>query len=145
MSDLGPREARVREELAVLHPARIPRNTGRIGLVLVAVLFILFAALGIYAAGLHKGTGISAQSVELTLKGGQLSPAEVSVPEGDQVVLSVRADRSATLRLEGYDLQIIVNPTVPVVVSFVATRTGTFNFVVEGSTSPAGKLTVRSR
>lgn len=71
-----------------------------------------------------------------------MSPSQLKVRDGDQVILSVTGDRSETIVLQGYQQRITVIPGVAVVSSFIAVKAGTFNFVLESSGQKLGELDV---
>lgn len=71
-----------------------------------------------------------------------MTPAHLKVRDGDQVVLSITGDRSATIVLQGYQQRITMIPGVAVVATFVAAKAGSFDFVLEGSSKKIGELDV---
>ena len=134
---------RATERLApLLHPGRLPRRRGLVGLVLIVALFVGAAALGLIVASQHHGIGPTAQTVAIQVSDAHMTPDRIRVRDGDQVVLSITGDRSETIVLQGYDQRMTLIPGVAVVASFVAARAGTFNFVLEGSGQKLGELDV---
>jgi hypothetical protein len=134
---------RATERIApLLHPGRLPRRRGLVGLVLIVALFVGAAALGLAVAGQHHGIGPTAQTVTIKVTGVHMTPDRIRVRDGDQVVLSITGDRSETIVLEGYQQRITLIPGVAVVASFVAARAGSFNFVLDGSGQKLGELDV---
>ncbi|HLQ61430.1 MAG TPA: hypothetical protein VK131_06175, partial [Candidatus Acidoferrales bacterium] len=110
----GIRDRRVDRMLPGLHPGRLHRRRGLVGLGLMAGLFLVFVALGLYVAGLHRGTAPTAQTLVVTVSGGKLVPDHLRVHEGDQVVLSITGDRSQTLLIKGYERRVTLIPGVAV-------------------------------
>jgi len=85
---------------------------------------------------------------EWQLQDGHLSagPALLAVTQGEQVQLSVTADRAGELHLHGYDLQANLQPGVAVVLDFVADRSGRFELELHGAHHEAlGALEVQPR
>ena len=103
-----------------------------IGAGLVLGLFAVFAAIGLYEAGLHHGTGPTAATFEVSVSGGKMAPSTLSVREGDQVVLSITSDRNQTLSIGGYGLSYQLTPLTPVSATFIATRPGSFDIQLDG-------------
>ena len=125
-----------------MHPGPPHTSRGGIGIVLIVGLFVVFAGLGIYLASSHHGIGPSAHTVEVNVSGGNMSPNHIHVRDGDQVILSITADRSETLVLQGYSQHLTLIPGVAIVATFVAGKAGTFDFVLEGSNKKVGELNV---
>ncbi len=65
-------------------------------------------------------------SFALAVNGNNMSPAKVSVTEGDQVNLQITSDHPIEFHLHGYDLEEEVQPGEPGELSFEATMTGQF-------------------
>jgi hypothetical protein len=105
-------------------------------------LFAIFAAIGLYEAGLHGGTGPTAVTFEVALSGGRMTPSTLSVREGDQVVLSITSDRSQTIRIGGYGLSYQLNSATPVAATFVAYKPGTFDILLSETGAKLGVLKV---
>lgn len=134
---------RATERLApLLHPGKLPARRGLVGLVLIIALFVGAAALGLAVASQHHGIGPTAQTVAVQVTDAHMTPDRIRVRDGDQVVLSVTGDRSRTIVLQGYQQRISLIPGVAVIVSFVAARAGSFNFVLESSGQKIGELDV---
>ena len=113
-----------------------------VGAGLAVLLFIIFAGIGIYEAGLHHGTGPTAHSFEISVQGDAMTPSTLEVREGDQVVLSLASDRDQTLSIPGYGLTFTLTPAAPVAATFVATKRGTFDIVLDRSGAKVGALKV---
>lgn len=126
----------------LLHPGTLPARRGLFGTVLIIGLFVVAAALGIYVASFHHGIGPTAQTFEISVSAGRMSPSHFQVRAGDQVILSITGDSGATIVLTGYDQRISLIPGVAVPVTFIAGKAGTFDFVVDGSGKKLGQLVV---
>ena len=131
-----------RRVVPLLHPGRLPARRGLVGIVVIVVLFAGAAGLGLYVAGLHHGVGPTAHSFEVSINAGRMNPSHMTVRAGDQVVLAITGDTSETVVLEGYQQQFTLIPGVAVDATFVASKAGTFDFVVQGSNKKLGDLTV---
>jgi len=105
-------------------------------------LFVIFAAIGLYEAGLHHGTAPTARSFEVQVQGNGMNPSTLAVREGDQVVLSLASDRDQTLSIPGYNLTFTLTPAAPVSATFVATKSGTFDIILDRIKTKVGVLKV---
>ena len=78
----------------------------------------------------------------MSVSNDKMIPSRLQVRDGDQVVLSITGDRSETVTLQGYQQQLTLINGVPVAVTFIAARAGTFDFVAQGSGKTLGQLEV---
>jgi heme/copper-type cytochrome/quinol oxidase subunit 2 len=85
------------------------------------------------------------EPVALAVNGNSMSPAEVSVTEGDQVNLQITSDHPIEFHLHGYDLEEEVEPGEPAELSFEATMTGQFPIEDHGTEAELGVLLVQPR
>jgi hypothetical protein len=127
---------------AGLHPAVLSPRRGWVGTGIIIGLFVLGAALGLYYAELHHGTAPTAVSFEVSVTDTGMSPSPLKVHDGDQVVLSISTDRSRTVTLSGYGQTFTLTPGIPVSATFVAGKSGTFDFVDRSSGKKIGELDV---
>ena len=104
---------------------------------LVVALFVVFAGIGLYEASIHHGTGPTAVSVEVSVKGNTMTPSTITAREGDQVVLSITSDRSQSLSIPSYNLTYQLTTAAPVAATFIASKAGTFDIVVGASSTGA--------
>ena len=74
-----------------------------------------------------------------------MTPAEVSVTEGDRVNLEITSDHPIELHLHGYDLTEEVEPGEPGELSFEATNTGRFAIEDHETETELGTLLVHPR
>ena len=109
---------------------------------LVVGLFVIFAGIGLYEAGLHHGTAPTAVPFEVLVQGDGMKPATLAVREGDQVVLSLNSDRDQTLTIRGYNLTFTLTPATPVSATFVATKAGSFDIILDRIKTKVGVLKV---
>jgi hypothetical protein len=105
-------------------------------------LFVIFAGIGLYEAGLHHGTAPTAVTFEVQVQGDGMKPATLAVREGDQVVLSINSDRDQTLSIPGYNLTFTLTPATPVSATFVATKAGSFDIILDRIKTKVGVLKV---
>ena len=127
---------------AALHPGFLSPRRGWVGTAIIVGVFVGGAALGLYYASLHNGTAPTAVSFAVNVSGAHMSQSPLRVREGDQVVLSIAADKAETLVLSGYNQRFTLTPGVPVAATFVASRIGNFDFVLESSGTKVGELDV---
>jgi hypothetical protein len=85
------------------------------------------------------------EPVALAINGNSMSPAEVSVTEGEQVNLQITSDRPIEFHLHGYDLEEEVEPGQPGELSFDATMTGQFPIEDHNTEAELGILLVQPR
>jgi len=109
---------------------------------LIVGLFVIFAAIGLYEAARHHGTAPTAVTFVVQVQGDSMKPATLTVRDGDQVVLSLSSDRDQTLSIPGYDLTFTLTPAAPVSATFVATKEGSFDIVLDRIKTKIGVLKV---
>lgn len=106
------------------------------------ILFAIFAGIGLYEASLHRGTGPTAVSLEVRVQGETMSPSTWSVREGDQLVLSLESDQSQTISIAGYGLTFTLTPAGRVSATFVATKAGDYDIILDRTGGKIGLLKV---
>jgi heme/copper-type cytochrome/quinol oxidase subunit 2 len=82
---------------------------------------------------------------DVAIENGAMSPAEVSVEEGDQVTLLLTSDSPVEVHLHGYDLEVEVLPGEETVLSFEAEITGRFGIEDHEAEAALGALLVQPR
>jgi heme/copper-type cytochrome/quinol oxidase subunit 2 len=112
-----------------------------LGGALVVGLFVVFAGIGLYEASIHHGTGPTAVTIEVSVRGSSMTPSTITAREGDQVVLSITSDRNQSLSIPSYGLTYQLTPAAPVAATFIAGKAGTFDIVI-GSSSTGAKVGV---
>lgn len=105
-------------------------------------LFAVFIAIGSYEAAIHHGTAPTAVTFSVQIQGDGMKPSTLAVREGDQVVLSLTSDRDQTVTIRGYDLTFTLTPTTPVSATFVATKAGSFDIILDRIKTKIGVLKV---
>jgi heme/copper-type cytochrome/quinol oxidase subunit 2 len=82
---------------------------------------------------------------DVAIENGAMSPAEISVDEGDQVTLLLTSDSPVEVHLHGYDLEEEVLPGEETVLSFEAETTGQFEIEDHETEAALGALLVQPR
>ena len=82
---------------------------------------------------------------DVAIENGTMSPAEVSVEEGDQVTLLLTSDSPVEVHLHAYDLEEEVVPGAETVLSFEAEMTGRFEIEDHETEAALGALLVQPR
>lgn len=85
------------------------------------------------------------QVFELVVKNKKLlsGPAVISVPQGTPVTLRITVDHHDELHLHGYDLTLKLPPAEPTELSFVADKSGRFEYELHHSHLDLGALEVQ--
>ena len=83
------------------------------------------------------------RTFNVSIKGGEMSPDEISVNEGDTVTLRVSSDRPMEFHLHGYDVEQEVGPGKKAELHFEADITGRFEIEDHESEKELGVLQVR--
>ncbi len=85
------------------------------------------------------------ETFAVSIEGGDMSPGEISVSEGDRVTLRLTSEEPVELHLHGYDLEKEVEPGERATLSFEADLTGRFEFEDHDKERALGVLLVRPR
>ena len=85
------------------------------------------------------------RAYDVAIEDGAMSPAEISVEEGDQVTLRLTSDRPLEVHLHGYDLEEEVLPGEEADLSFEAEITGRFEIEDHDTETALGALLVQPR
>jgi uncharacterized protein with FMN-binding domain len=85
------------------------------------------------------------RTFELVVADGRLAagPAILSVAQGTEVTIRIRADRRDELHLHGYDLHARIGADAPTELSFTAIRSGRFDLELHGANREIAALEVR--
>ena len=73
-------------------------------MILIAVIVLSWAGCSSCCAPTPSGVPRE-RTIAVSIEGGEMSPAEISVNEGDSVTLRVSSDRPMELHLHGYDVE----------------------------------------
>ncbi len=85
------------------------------------------------------------RAFDLSVKGGEMSPADISVNEGDTVTLRVSSDKPMELHVHGYDAEQEIEPGHKAELRFDADITGRFEIEDHKTEKELGVLQVRPR
>jgi TatA/E family protein of Tat protein translocase len=85
------------------------------------------------------------KTFNLTIEEGTMTPAEITVEEGDEVILWITSDSPTEVHLDGYYLSARVEPGEPMDLPFDADRPGRFAFEDERAETGLGTLIVEPR
>ena len=85
------------------------------------------------------------RTFDLSVKGGEMSPSEISVNKGDTVTLQVSSDQPVELHIHGYDAEQAVEPGQKAELQFAAGLTGRFEIEDHETEKELGVLQVRPR
>jgi hypothetical protein len=89
--------------------------------------------------------GARERTLDVSIEGGEMSPAEISVNEGDQVTLRMSSDKPMELHVHGYDVEQEVEPGQTARLRFEADLTGRFEIEDHETERELGVLQVRPR
>jgi len=123
---------------------------------LIVIVLILLGLGGLYFALRPTTSGDAASTepsadeareriYEVKIKDGAMSPAEISVEEGDQVTLRWTSNIPVEIHLHGYDLEEEVSPGEETDLSFEADLTGRFEIEEHETETELGALLVQPR
>ncbi len=113
----------------------------------IVVLVVLLVLGGLFFL-LRPDTPESAsrdRAFDISIEGGEMSPAEISVKEGDGVTLRVDSEEPIELHMHGYDVEQEVEPGQEAKLRFKADLTGRFEIEDHDSQKELGVLQVRPR
>ena len=108
-----------------------------VGLVLGGLFFLL-------RPDAQKG-GPQNKTFDVSIKGGEMKPEEISVHKDDTVTLRVDTDEPTELHLHGYDVEQEVEPGQEAKLQFEADLTGRFEIENHETEKELGVLQVRPR
>ena len=114
-------------------------------LILIAVIVLVLGGLFFLLRPDSPPGGSQERMFDLSIEDGEMSPAEISVDEGDSVTLRVSSDEPMELHLHGYDVEQEVEPGKKARLHFEADLTGRFEIEDHESESELGVLQVRPR
>ena len=89
--------------------------------------------------------GPQTREFDARISGRGMEPSEITVTEGDRVVLQVIADTPHEIHLHGYDIEREVAPGEPARLTFQADLTGRFTIEDHETEEELGTLVVRPR
>ena len=114
-------------------------------LILIAVIVLILGGL-FFLLRPDTPAGVPRDRVfDVSIEGGEMSPAEISVNEGDRVMLRVSSDKPMEFHVHGYDVEREVGPGRKAELHFEADLTGRFEIEDHESEKELGVLQVRPR
>jgi heme/copper-type cytochrome/quinol oxidase subunit 2 len=124
-------------------------------LILLLVLVVLFFLLRPDSSAPESSTVVSTtagsaentgeETFDLAVKEGVMTPNEITVHEGDRVVLRITSDNPLEFHLHGYEIEQEIEPGEPTEIQFDATITGRFAIEDHNSDTELGVLLVQPR
>ncbi len=144
---LGGRRVRSIWLIGVPESARISeggKTLSRNGLIAIAVVVVVFALVGGFLLFRGQGGGQDV-TINLDVRGGTMEPSAPSAHQGDNITLTLTADRKEEIHLHGYDIHFDLEPGKPVTKTFKADRTCGCEIEVESTSQHLGELTVSPR
>lgn len=115
-------------------------------LLIVAVVVVLFVAVGAFIALRGSGGGGQNVTVNLAVTGDKMQPDSPTVHQNDTVTMTIKADKKEEVHLHGYDIPFeIPGPGQSVTKTFKADKSGGFPMEIEDTSTPLGTFTVKPR
>lgn len=112
------------------------------------VIALVLLGLGVLFFALRPGTSSDEPQervYDVEIEDRAMSPAEISVGQGDQVTLQLSSDTPVEVHLHGYDLEGEVEPGQTAELSFEAELTGQFEIEDHETEAELGALLVEPR
>ena len=114
-------------------------------LVLVLGIALVLAGLFVLLRPNSPPAGPQTREFDLMISEGIMEPSDITVTEGDQVVLRLSTDSPLEVHVHGYDLEREVEPDEPARLSFEADLTGRFEIEAHETEEELGTLVVEPR
>lgn len=113
--------------------------------ILVLGIALLLAGLFVLLRPNSPAAGPQTREFDLMISEGVMEPSDITVTEGDRVVLRISADSPLEVHVHGYDLEREVEPDKPAKLSFEADLTGRFEIEDHETEEELGTLVVEPR
>jgi plastocyanin len=114
-------------------------------LILVLGVALILAGLFVLLRPNTPATGPQTREFDVRINGRGMEPSEITVTEGDRVVLQITTDSPHEIHLHGYGIEREVAPGEPARLSFEADLTGRFEIEDHETEEELGTLVVRPR
>jgi hypothetical protein len=114
-------------------------------LILVLVVLVVLGGLFVLLRPNSPSAGPQTQEFDLRISGETMEPSDITVTEGDRVVLRITADSPLELHVHGYDLEREIESGEPARLSFEADLTGRFEVENHETEEELGTLVVEPR
>ena len=109
---------------------------------IVIIVVVAFLVLGGLLILRTIGGGGGNVTLDLTVTGNTMSPANPTVKQGDHVTMSVTTDKAEEIHLHDYDIVFAGEPGKKVTHTFTADKTGPHLIEIETTSTELGNLTV---
>jgi FtsP/CotA-like multicopper oxidase with cupredoxin domain len=111
--------------------------------VLLAVVVVVFLAVGGFLIARSIGGGGRPVTINLAVSGSTMTPDTATAKQGDRVTMTITADKAEEVHLHGYDLPFEV-PSAggKVTHTFTADKTGSFEMELEATSTHLGQFEV---
>jgi hypothetical protein len=113
--------------------------------ILVLLVLVVLGGLFVLLRPNSPTAGPQTREFDLNISGDAMEPSDITVTEGDRVVLRITADSPLEVHLHGYDLEAEVEPDEPTRLSFEADLTGRFEIEDHETEQELGTLVVEPR
>jgi hypothetical protein len=114
-------------------------------LILILVAIVVLVGLFVLLRPNLPMAGPQTREFDVRISGETMEPSEITVTEGDRVVLRITTDSPVGLHVHGYDLEREVEPDEPARLSFEADLTGRFEIENHETGDVLGTLVVEPR
>lgn len=114
-------------------------------LILILLVLVVLGGLFVLLRPDSPAAGPQTREFDLRISGEEMEPSDITVTEGDRVVLRITADSPLELHLHGYDLEREIEPGEPARLSFEADLTGRFALENHETEEELGTLVVEPR
>ncbi|HJQ28567.1 MAG TPA: cupredoxin domain-containing protein [Rubrobacter sp.] len=114
-------------------------------LILIAVIVLVLGGLFFVLRPDTPAAGPRDRTFDLSIEGGEMSPSDISVNEGDRVTFRVTSDKPMEFHMHGYDVEREVSPGQKATLHFTADLTGRFEIENHETEEELGVLEVRPR
>ena len=114
-------------------------------MILVLGVALVLAGLFVLLRPNTPATGPQTREFDPRISGNTMEPSDITVTEGDRVVLRITADSPHEIHLHGYDIEREVAPGEPAKLSFEADLTGRFTIEDHETEEDLGTLVVEPR
>jgi heme/copper-type cytochrome/quinol oxidase subunit 2 len=109
----------------------------------VAVVLIVFAAVGGYIIFGHHAPAGQPRTIDVTVTAAkQMKPNNLTANQNDTVTINMTSDTDGEVHLHGYDIHFETKAGQTVSQTFKADKTGHFDIEWESTSTPLGQLVV---
>ena len=114
-------------------------------LVLVLGIALVLAGLFVLLRPNSPPAGPQTREFDLRIREEVMEPSDITVAEGDRVVLRISTDSPLEVHVHGYDIERELEPDEPARLSFEADLTGRFEIEAHETEEELGTLVVEPR